>query len=368
MNLESVLRNAKITKKVSMDDIVKLNLSDDEYDKLVDFFTTNNIIIDGTQNEIKDTYNDDLHFSDTDDIVKTYISEIIQIPLLTSEEEIYLFNEYKNGSKLAEKKLLEANLRLPLSIAKKFTNRGLDFLDLVQEGNLGLSKAIKKFEVSKGYKFSTYATWWIRQSITRAIADQSRTIRIPVHAFELEYKIKRFEKHYLMENEIEPTVEEIAEALKCSVQQVQNIKNDIYKTVSLDEPVGVEEETPFESFIPDDYSLEEEVIDNEMQVYVRTVARDILTPREYKVIALRFGLDGEYPHTLEEVGMYLKVTRERVRQIENKALRNLRRKLYREFSDQNLVQKEKPAKKTYSLINNFNLMNDYELKADITKK
>ncbi|WP_455012585.1 RNA polymerase sigma factor RpoD [Mogibacterium timidum] len=261
----------------------------------------------------------------TDDAVRMYLKEIGKVPLLTGEQERELAIRMEQGDEDAKKKLCESNLRLVVSIAKRYLNRGLSFLDLIQEGNLGLIKAVDKFDYTKGYKFSTYATWWIRQAITRSIADQARTIRIPVHMVETINKLIRISRQLLQELGREPTSEEIAKEMGITVEKVREIKKISQDPVSLETPIGEEEDSHLGDFIPDDdvpapveaaaYSMLKEQL---MEVL------DTLSEREKKVLMLRFGLEDGRPRTLEEVGKEFNVTRERIRQIEAKALRKLR--------------------------------------------
>ena len=260
-----------------------------------------------------------------DDPVKVYLKEIGRVPLLTPEEEVELAIKIAEGDMQAKKRLSEANLRLVVSIAKRYLGRGMQFLDLIQEGNLGLIKAVEKFDYTKGFKFSTYATWWIRQAITRAIADQARTIRIPVHMVETINKVKKVGTQILHEKGHEPTSEEIAEKLEISVDKVREIVRVAQEPVSLETPIGEEEDSHLGDFIPDSdtpapadeasHALLKEQLDEVLAT---------LTPREAKVLRLRFGLEDGKSRTLEEVGSEFKVTRERIRQIEAKALRKLR--------------------------------------------
>ncbi len=260
-----------------------------------------------------------------DDHVKMYLKEIGKVDLLDAEEETNLAKKMTEGDEEAKKKLAEANLRLVVSIAKRYVGRGMMFLDLIQEGNLGLIKAVDKFDYSKGYKFSTYATWWIRQAITRAIADQARTIRIPVHMVETINKLVRVSRQLVQELGREPTPEELAKELNMPVEKVREISKISQEPVSLETPIGEEEDSHLGDFIPDDDApapseaasfvmLKEQLVD-----VLRT-----LTPREEKVLKLRFGLEDGRQRTLEEVGREFNVTRERIRQIEAKALRKLR--------------------------------------------
>ena len=260
-----------------------------------------------------------------EDPVRMYLKEIGKVPLLSSDEEIELAKRIELGDEAAKKRLAEANLRLVVSIAKRYVGRGMQFLDLIQEGNLGLIKAVDKFDYRKGYKFSTYATWWIRQAITRAIADQARTIRIPVHMVETINRLIRVSRQLLQDLGREPTPEEIAEKMELPVERVREIMKISQDPVSLETPIGEEEDSHLGDFIQDDHVavpadaaaftlLHEQLME----------VLDTLTEREQKVLRLRFGLDDGRPRTLEEVGKEFNVTRERIRQIEAKALRKLR--------------------------------------------
>ena len=260
-----------------------------------------------------------------DDPVRMYLKEIGKISLLTAEEEVELAKRMEAGDEKAKKRLAEANLRLVVSIAKRYVGRGMLFLDLIQEGNLGLMKAVEKFDYRKGFKFSTYATWWIRQAITRAIADQARTIRIPVHMVETINKLMRVSRQLVQELGRDPTPEEIGNEMDMEVERVREIMKIAQEPVSLETPIGEEEDSHLGDFIPDDEAqapaeaatftlLKEQLLD----------VLDTLTPREQKVLRLRFGLDDGRARTLEEVGKEFDVTRERIRQIEAKALRKLR--------------------------------------------
>ena len=260
-----------------------------------------------------------------EDPVRMYLKEIGRIPLLSSEEEIELAKRMEEGDEEAKKKLSEANLRLTVSIAKRYSGRGMQFLDLIQEGNLGLIKAVEKFDYRKGYKFSTYATWWIRQSITRAIADQARTIRIPVHMVETMNRVNRTSRRLLQEYGREPTPEEIAEAMNLPVERMLEISKISQEPVSLETPIGEEEDSHLGDFIQDEHIPvpADEAAHTLLREQLEKVM-DTLSEREQKVLALRFGLEDGKPHTLEEVGREFQVTRERIRQIEAKALRKLR--------------------------------------------
>ncbi len=260
-----------------------------------------------------------------DDPVKIYLKEIGRVPLLTSEEEIELAKKIQEGDKEAKKRLAEANLRLVVSIAKRYGGRGMSFLDLIQEGNLGLIIAVVMLDYTKGFKFSTYATWWIRQSITRAIADQARTIRIPVHMVETITKVKKASSTLLHQNGRDPTAEEIAEELDMPVDKVREIMRIAQDPVSLETPIGEEEDSHLGDFIPDDNAPEP--TEAASQVLLKEQINQVLgtlTEREEKVLRLRFGLEDGRSRTLEEVGQMFNVTRERIRQIEAKALRKLR--------------------------------------------
>jgi len=260
-----------------------------------------------------------------DDPVRMYLKEIGKIPLLTTEEEIELAKRMENGDEEAKRKLAEANLRLVVSIAKKYVGRGMLFLDLIQEGNLGLMKAVEKFEYKKGFKFSTYATWWIRQAITRAIADQARTIRIPVHMVETINKLVRVQRQLVMELGRDPTPEEIAAEMDMDVDKVREIMKIAQEPVSLETPIGEEEDSHLGDFIPDEEILAPaDAATFTMLKEQLMEVLDSLTPREQKVLKLRFGLEDGRARTLEEVGKEFDVTRERIRQIEAKALRKLR--------------------------------------------
>ena len=260
-----------------------------------------------------------------DDPVRMYLKEIGRVPLLENEEEHQLAHRMAEGDERAKQRLVEANLRLVVSIAKRYVGKGMFFLDLIQEGNLGLIKAVDKFDYQKGYKFSTYATWWIRQAITRAIADQARTIRIPVHMVETIHRVSRVTRQLLQENGREPSAEEIAAVLKTSPDKIREVMKVAQDPVSLETPIGEEEDSHLGDFIPDDDSpapaeaASQAMLREQLIEVLRT-----LTPREEQVLTLRFGLEDGRPRTLEEVGKVFDITRERIRQIEAKALRKLR--------------------------------------------
>ncbi len=260
-----------------------------------------------------------------DDPVRMYLKEIGRVPLLTGDEEIKLAQRMEQGDEEAKRRLAEANLRLVVSIAKRYVGRGMLFLDLIQEGNLGLIKAVEKFDYNKGYKFSTYATWWIRQAITRAIADQARTIRIPVHMVETINKLIRVSRQLLQELGREPQPEEIGKEMDISVERVREIMKIAQEPVSLETPIGEEEDSHLGDFIEDQDALAPAEAASFMLLKEQLEeVLDTLTPREEKVLRLRFGLDDGRARTLEEVGQHFGVTRERIRQIEAKALRKLR--------------------------------------------
>ena len=260
-----------------------------------------------------------------DDPVRMYLKEIGKIPLLSSEDEIELAKEMELGNEEAQKRLAEANLRLVVSIAKRYVGRGMQFLDLIQEGNLGLIKAVEKFDYRKGYKFSTYATWWIRQAITRSIADQARTIRIPVHMVETINRLVRTSRQLLQELGREPTMEEIGKRVDMPAERVAEIMKMSQEPVSLETPVGEEEDSHLGDFIQDDHvTVPQDAAAYTLLHEQLMEVLGTLTEREQKVLRLRFGLDDGRPRTLEEVGKQFHVTRERIRQIEAKALRKLR--------------------------------------------
>ncbi len=283
--------------------------------------------IDTPKELVTDDYIEESRLVTIDDPVKVYLKDIGRVPLLTSEEEINLAMRIAENDEEAKKRLTEANLRLVVSIAKRYVGRGMQFLDLIQEGNLGLIKAVDKFDYSKGFKFSTYATWWIRQAITRAIADQGRTIRIPVHMVETINKVKKTSSLLLHRNGREATAEEIAEELDMPVEKVREVIHISQEPVSLETPIGEEEDSHLGDFIPDDETLSPDDVASRIMLkeQIKEVLNTTLTPREAKVIILRFGLDSGVPMTLEDVGKEFDITRERIRQIEAKALRKIRR-------------------------------------------
>ena len=309
-----------------------LDLDADALDELYNLFNENNIAI-VSEDDSEEDSGDKLLLDDSDltknltinDPVRMYLKEIGQIKLLTMEEELELADRILAGDEMAKSTLAEANLRLVVSIAKRYVGRGMLFLDLIQEGNIGLMKAVEKFDVSKGYKFSTYATWWIRQAITRAIADQARTIRVPVHMVETINKLARIQRQLTLELNREPSEQELAKKMNMSVEKVRDIYKISQEPVSLETPIGEEDDSHLGDFIKDERNVSpEEYATNEMLKDEISEVLLTLTEREEKVIRLRFGLEDGKSRTLEEVGQMFGVTRERIRQIEAKALRKLR--------------------------------------------
>jgi len=310
-----------------------LDLDADSLDDLYNAFNENNIAIISENEQGDDDSSNGLLLDDNaltkdltiNDPVRMYLKEIGQIKLLSLEEEGALADRITAGDEEAKNILAEANLRLVVSIAKRYVGRGMLFLDLIQEGNIGLMKAVDKFDVTKGYKFSTYATWWIRQAITRAIADQARTIRVPVHMVETINKLARVQRQLTLELNREPSEEELAKKMNTTVEKVREIYKISQDPVSLETPIGEEDDSHLGDFIKDERNLSpEEFATNEMLKDEISQVLETLTEREEKVIRLRFGLEDGKPRTLEEVGQMFGVTRERIRQIEAKALRKLR--------------------------------------------
>ncbi len=341
--IKALIEKGKATGKLTTQEIdnaiLELDIEMEELDKIYEFIEANNIeLIDDLGDMAQDAITDETDMAKSDDggandskavamddPVRVYLKEIGRVPLLTSEEEIELAIRITEDDKKAKQRLAEANLRLVVSIAKRYVGRGMQFLDLIQEGNLGLIKAVEKFDYTKGFKFSTYATWWIRQAITRAIADQARTIRIPVHMVETINKVKKTSTQLLHKNGHDPSAEEIAAELDMSPDKVREILRLAQEPVSLETPIGEEEDSHLGDFIPDDDALSPadaasiSLLKEQLAEVFKT-----LTPREAKVLTLRFGLEDGHPRTLEEVGKEFNVTRERIRQIEAKALRKLR--------------------------------------------
>ena len=341
--VKKILDQAKKKGKVTYDELASQlgNANPDQVEKVFDAFEQMGINVIGDDGddlepdaedleEVEDISVEDLDVDNMegislDDPVRMYLREIGKIPLLSYDEELELAKRILEDDEEAKKKLTEANLRLVVSIAKKYVGRGMLFLDLIQEGNMGLIKAVDKFDYTKGFKFSTYATWWIRQAITRAIADQARTIRIPVHMVETINKLIRTSRHLLQQNGREPTPEEIAEEMEIPVEKVLEIQKIAQDPVSLETPIGEEDDSHLGDFIQDDDSPSPQ--DAASYTMLREQLEEVmktLTPREAKVLRLRFGLDDGKARTLEEVGKQFNVTRERIRQIEAKALRKLR--------------------------------------------
>ena len=345
--VEKAKRKGTITFQEISDQLGDVDLDKNEMDDLYDALASNGIEIvsevepdDFEIAEIEHDDDADLHIAHdadlesdagllkgiaVDDPVRMYLKEIGKVPLLSAEEEIELAKRMEQGDEAAKQRLCEANLRLVVSIAKRYVGRGMLFLDLIQEGNLGLIKAVDKFDWRKGYKFSTYATWWIRQAITRSIADQARTIRIPVHMVETINKLIRISRQLLQEYGREPLPEEIAREMDISEEKVREIMKIAQEPVSLETPIGEEEDSHLGDFIPDDdVPAPAEAAAFSMLKEQLVEVLDTLTEREQKVLRLRFGLDDGRARTLEEVGKTFDVTRERIRQIEAKALRKLR--------------------------------------------
>ena len=323
-----------ITYEVLAEHLKGLELDADSLDELYNLFSDNNIVI-LSEEESDDSESDDTKILLDDSIltkdltindpVRMYLKEIGQIKLLSLEEESALADRIAEGDQEAKNTLAEANLRLVVSIAKRYVGRGMLFLDLIQEGNIGLMKAVEKFDVSKGYKFSTYATWWIRQAITRAIADQARTIRVPVHMVETINKLARVQRQLTLELNREPSEEELAKKIGMPVEKIREVYKISQEPVSLETPIGEEEDSHLGDFVPDERNMSpEDYATNEMLKMEISNVLLTLTEREEKVIRLRFGLEDGKARTLEEVGNKFGVTRERIRQIEAKALRKLR--------------------------------------------
>ena len=323
--IEKYGKKGSISTHTLFDILEKLDLTATQMDQVYSTLAEAGIqIVDEDQRD-KELFEQALSDIGLDDPVKMYLKDIGRVPLLTAEEEIDLAKRMQENDQAAKKRLCEANLRLVVSIAKRYVGRGMLFLDLIQEGNMGLMKAVEKFDYQKGFKFSTYATWWIRQSITRAIADQARTIRIPVHMVETINKLTRVQRVLLQELGREPTPAEIAEKMGVTEERVREIQKIAQDPVSLETPIGEEEDSHLGDFIEDEKTAtpSDSVASTMLKEQLLGVL-DTLTPREEKVIRLRYGIDDGKPRTLEEVGREFNVTRERIRQIEAKALRKLR--------------------------------------------
>ncbi|MBE6107054.1 MAG: RNA polymerase sigma factor RpoD [Erysipelotrichaceae bacterium] len=368
-------KNKELYQKDVMEAIKHLAMSDEELDDLFDWFSSNDIVISDDAVDVPENLNDveemaagdldDIDFMDSEDVeeiqtveleslesyssntsrindpVKMYLKEIGRVPLLNPEDEPEIARRIQAGDEEAKRILISANLRLVVSIAKKYVGRGMLFLDLIQEGNMGLVKAVEKFDYTKGFKFSTYATWWIRQAITRAIADQARTIRIPVHMVETINKLTRIQRQLVQDLGREPTAEEIAAKMEnITPEKVREIQKIALEPVSLETPIGEEDDSHLGDFIEDENALSpDQYANNELLKDEINMVLQGLTEREEKVLRLRFGLYDGRTRTLEEVGKEFNVTRERIRQIEAKALRKLkhptRSKRLRDFVDKN---------------------------------
>ncbi len=328
--MEKGKKSGVLTYKEIMDILEDVELTPEQIEKVYEILESFGVevINDGDDISTNELLEDDLSIPEgisIDDPVRMYLKEIGKVPLLSADDETSLAQRIEEGDQEAKKKLAEANLRLVVSIAKRYVGRGMLFLDLIQEGNLGLLKAVEKFDYRKGYKFSTYATWWIRQAITRAIADQARTIRIPVHMVETINKLIRIERQLLQDLGRNPSPEEVAKEMNMEVEKVREIMKIAQEPVSLETPIGEEEDSHLGDFIPDEDALAPaEAAAYTMLKEQLMEVLDTLTPREEKVLRLRFGLDDGRARTLEEVGKEFKVTRERIRQIEAKALRKLK--------------------------------------------
>ena len=343
--LEKIIETFKEKKTISEDDLLnrmdRIQLDAKELDEVYEILAKNGIKVINVaeQEKINDQMLQKIMSEvNIDDSVKMYLKDIGRVPLLSAHEELELAEKMSNGDEIAKQKLIEANLRLVVSIAKRYVGRGMQFLDLIQEGNLGLMKAVEKFDYTKGFKFSTYATWWIRQAITRSLADQARTIRIPVHMVETINKLQKVSRTLLQKLGREPTQSEIAEAMGISESKVVEIQKIALDPVSLETPIGEEDDSHLGDFI-EDKSMASQIEIAETKER-RELIEEILTslaPREAAVLILRYGLRDNRPRTLEEVGKEFNVTRERIRQIEAKALRKLRHpnkmKKFQDFLD-----------------------------------
>ena len=333
--IDTLMKSGKKKGNLTYDEIIdaldEVQMDSDEIDNIYKNFEESGIeLLDDDKLEVEDDKKDEKEISvpkgiSVDDPVRMYLKEIGKIPLLTADEEVSIAKRMEEGEFLAKKELAEANLRLVVSIAKRYVGRGMSFLDLIQEGNLGLMKAVEKFDYTKGFKFSTYATWWIRQAITRAIADQARTIRIPVHMVETINKLVRVQRQLVQELGRDPQPEEIAKEMNIEVEKVREIQKIAQEPVSLETPIGEEEDSHLGDFIPDEeiQSPSDAATFQLLKEQLGSVL-ETLTDREKKVLTLRFGLNDGRSRTLEEVGKEFDVTRERIRQIEAKALRKLR--------------------------------------------
>ena len=326
--INKIIENGKRTGSINIEEVSErfAKLNPEEIDEILQKIKDSGVkLVENTIIQNDEEIEDLINKASIDDPVKMYLKDIGRVKLLSSEEEIELAVRMMNGDEEAKRRLSESNLRLVVSIAKRYVGRGLLFLDLIQEGNFGLMKAVEKFDYTKGFRFSTYATWWIRQSITRAIADQARTIRIPVHMVETINKEVRASRALLQKLGREPTTEEIAKEMGISEEKVREIQKIAQETISLDTPVGEEEDTNLGTFLQDETAANPS--DAATNLMLKEQLLDVLsslTPREQKVIMLRYGVEDGHPRTLEEVGREFNVTRERIRQIEAKALKKLR--------------------------------------------
>ena len=327
--LDKGKKNGVLTYQEILDEVENIDLSPEQIEKIYEVLESMGIEVQGAANDV-DIIEEEIDLSvpegiAIDDPVRMYLKEIGKVPLLSSEEEMELAKQIEAGSQYAKKKLAEANLRLVVSIAKRYVGRGMLFLDLIQEGNLGLIKAVEKFDFRKGFKFSTYATWWIRQAITRAIADQARTIRIPVHMVETINRMSKMQRKLTLELGYEPSTKELADHLDMTEEKVLEIMQIAREPASLETPIGEEDDSNLGDFVADNNTVTPEAnIESVMlREHIDVLLQD-LKDREREVIILRFGLRDGHPRTLEEVGKIFCVTRERIRQIEAKALRKLR--------------------------------------------
>lgn len=330
--INNFFKNSELS--VEQMELVYQYLEDKKIDVLAivdDSFNEDDLLLEPTEEDFEEEENIDLEAVDllegigTEDPVRMYLKEIGTVPLLSAEEELRLAKRKAEGDQAAKERLIEANLRLVVSIAKRYTGRGMSFLDLVQEGNLGLIKGVEKFDYDKGFKLSTYATWWIRQSVTRALADQARTIRVPVHMVETINRMSKMQRKLTLELGYEPSTAELAEALEMSEEKVLEIMQIAREPASLETPIGEEDDSNLGDFVKDDKTVtpEQNIESVMLREHIDILLQD-LKEREKQVIVLRFGLEDGHPRTLEAVGREFKVTRERIRQIEAKALRKLR--------------------------------------------
>ena len=334
-NIDNLIKELKIkNNKIDISDIDQLKLNEEDFDLLLETLKNLNIEVESSEEEKEnDKLYSESYFSE--DSVKMYLKEIGRYKILTQDQEKELFEKYENGNKKARQTIIESNLRLVVSIAKKYTGNNVPFLDLIQEGNKGLLRAVDKFDVSKGYKFSTYATWWIKQSIVRSICDNSRTIRLPVHMSELVKKIKKYEEAFFVKEKRMPTNKELADKFDVSLKTVELLKQFADNIVSLDEEIIEGEGNGLIEFIADETNVEKEFIEKDQVKNILNIMKDTLSDREYRIVCLRTGIS-EYGKelTLEEVAKLYDVTRERIRQIEAKALKRLRSILKRNYNEE----------------------------------